>query len=571
MVEQKFSNKNKKPKNKVFKGNVRLPSTIRQPLHSVIASVWKGYYASSIYQKTLDPKRSFDKIQGFPIENLCGDANNGHALIFGEMIMGGYVKSFSSMSVLKTLEDKSPSTWIEGVHSFTWIRDLQAVATYQSSKVARSLTEDWINIYSNYHPVAWQSNIIARRVLNIFGVWSFIHDQADAPFRLRLRKEIIRQTNHLIRNVDSCEYSEDRIICYCAIIWASMHLFGDPKVLRSAVSVLIAELSEQVNEDGGHKSCSPRITYKILRHLVDLSHNLSYNRIQIPPNLTKYIAIMTKFIRSIRHSDGTLPLFHDSHEEYPAHIDLLLNRSRVASETADLFKDTGFICLKRETSVVILDGCAAPKRKEFSSHFHNSVTSFEFSTKSGKLICNAGAELEEFNSKNLEKRYILQSSRAHSCLTVQNEELSAKSFQVSTPRVVVQQGRVLGSVSHMGWSKQGWIHQRNIWLSDDGLELIGQDRVKLNNIKKPIPNHNFILRFYVDPQVKIEQQPEYNGVLMFTSSETWYFDFVGKDITIGRGTWFGRPNDNKAINCISIVAKPTEVENMFNWRIYQVS
>ncbi|MFV0431586.1 MAG: heparinase II/III family protein [Alphaproteobacteria bacterium] len=546
----------------------QMPAHFRTPfLGSLLPSIWPGFLNSSAYYSSLKVKRMPDRIIGFPSESINGWAEYGHALIFGEMVCGGYVHPFHSMRDLQKI-NLAPQPWLDAVHSFTWLRDLQAVGTAQAGKHARQLVDEWFGIYRNYEKTAWQPHLVARRIINIFSSWSFVQDHADAPFRLRIRFDLCTQAAHLERRIHIVKYPEHKIQCLCGIIWAGLHLQDWQNRIPPAISVLLYELERQILPDGGHISRSPQVSLNILADLVDLAHNLSYNRMQVPLELEAAIVRLAAFVRSMRHEDGGLALFHDSLENDSLYIDTVLARSRTNNQDTDfLFNDTGFISLKADKTTAIMDLARAAKTSE---HLYASPLAFELSSHGQRIIVNAGAEYDTKLPGSNARRAALHSTRAHSTLSVGQTDAWMKNIKSGNPNLRIDGDRQAITASHNGWEKQGWLHRRSLWLSFDGNELMGQDVLKPAKEgtagKEPVT-----LRFHLHPNITAEHMEGYQGVVLYLpDGEKWYFDMAEGKISLGRGTWMGRANDIRDIQSIIIPIPIRDNQVSIDWRFYRL-
>lgn len=562
--------KKKQPQRRTTLPQLRqMPANIRKPFWgSFLPSVWPGFLNSSLYNSSLKVRRMPDRIMGFPSESINGWAEYGHALIFGEMILGGYVRPFRSMRDLKKI-DIAPQPWLDGVHGFTWLRDLQAVNTAQAGRIARQYVDEWFNLYRTYDKQAWNPPILARRIINIFSSWSFIHDHADAPFRLRIRFDLCTQATHLERRIHTIKRPEDRITCICGILWSGLHLQDWQNRIPPATSMLLYELDRQILEDGGHISRSPQVSLDILADLVDLAHNLAYNRMQVPIELENAIVRLSSYIRSMRHEDGGLALFNDSLENNRIYIDTLLARSRTNNNADFLFPDTGFVSLKADKTTAIMD-LAKPASAISEEHIYASPLAFELSSHGQRIVVNAGAEYDMHLPGSATRRATLKSTRAHSTLSVGQSDAMMRHIKSGKPNLRMDGDRQAITASHNGWEKQGWFHQRSLWLSFDGNELMGQDVLKpvKANIagKEPV-----ILRFHLHPNIRAEHMEGYSGVVInLPDGERWYFDMAEGDVSLGRGTWMGRANDIRDIQSIVIPIPVYNNQVSIDWRFYRL-
>ena len=83
-----------------------------------------------------------------------------------------------------------------------WLaRDRMAAESGITRANARSLIDEWITHQGSWHPVGWQPEILARRVICWLCHSPFILQDADAKFYKKFIRSLSRQVRYLRRTV----------------------------------------------------------------------------------------------------------------------------------------------------------------------------------------------------------------------------------------------------------------------------------------------------------------------------------------------------------------------------------
>src|ERR1700732_2291855 len=83
--------------------------------------------------------------------------------------------------------------WAEVLLGFGWLRHLRAADATITRANARALVDEWISLQGSWHPVAWQPEIVARRIISLLCQATLILDDADLRFYRRFLRALTRQ------------------------------------------------------------------------------------------------------------------------------------------------------------------------------------------------------------------------------------------------------------------------------------------------------------------------------------------------------------------------------------------
>lgn len=176
-------------------------------------------------------------------------------------------------------------------------------------------------------------------------------------------------------------------------------------------------------------------------------------------------------LRSLRHGDGGLALFHGGEEENVAQIELLLDLSDAKGKPLTSATHSGFERAVAKRALLLLDAGAAPTRSA-NVKPHSGLLSFEFSHAKDRLIVNCGA------SRRMGGNWAtaLSGVAAHSSLCLGGKE-PADSAAVSVSRNE-QDGAIWFEAEHDGWrASYNRIYRRRLYLSAGGEDLRGEEIV----------------------------------------------------------------------------------------------
>ena len=137
-----------------------------------------------------------------------------------------------------------------------------------------------------WHPIAWQPEIVARRIISWLSQATLILDDADVRFYRRFLRNLTRQVRYLRNTVNDTRDGVPRLQARIALAYASLCLAKQIRHLRAATRRLVNEIDRQVLPDGGHISRNPGVIIEILLDLLPLSQAYSARNVAPPPQLS---------------------------------------------------------------------------------------------------------------------------------------------------------------------------------------------------------------------------------------------------------------------------------------------
>ena len=464
-------------------------------------------YGTGLYGQTL-PGRGDGAIQIVGADPWPGDAVRGREIAQGIFRLAG-----------QTIREPAPlgrpvgasEEWRAAFNGFAWITDLMALGA-AASPIARAFVEKWIQENAGWERIAWRPDVLGPRLSHWLSEPALIEVTGKVESRNRLFIAANRQARHLSRVLPAGLTGAPLLAAIKGLIYAGLGLTGGAKYLRVGLKQLSLALPRQLLADGGHVERSPDIQLAVLRDLVDIRAALHAAGHEPPGDLSLAIDHMAPVLRMFQSGDGTLSLFNDSAEGAPGAIDLTLLRASAKARALDSAPQSGFQRLAAGPALLIADA-GVPAVPGHDSHAHAGTLSFEFSHGEQRLIVNCGAQ-----SASGDWRIAQRATAAHSTLAVDDTNsstlLTDGSGLLRRPAIVAcrreeAEGNVWLDLSHDGYQPNfGLIHHRRLFLSADGSDLRGHDKLEGKGGKR------FAVRFHLHPQIVANLAQDGQAVLL---------------------------------------------------------
>ena len=513
------------------------PSLLTQ---RVMRRLMQPLYRSRLYGSTLG-KRSSGELAAVPNEVWPADSRPALGLLNGEFRFGPDV-----VKNPKPLHNPLGATeaWRQAMASFVWLDALRELGGSPARQFARQVILAWFTDTAAYESLSWETSALAARLRRCLVSSAFLETNSDALFRANLLRSLNRQAEHLSRVLPDGLNGAELLKASIALILAGALLpasKGNEKWLRKGGALLDRELHAQILPDGGHVERSPAIMLELLQHLLDLHHVLTLTQRKLPDQLIATIGNLASALKLVTHPDGGIALFNDSAEAESSAVLLTLMR---AGATGAVERDlpqlpqTGFQRMAAGKSVLIAD-TGAPPPHGLDGHAHAGTLSFEFSHGMERLIVNCGA-----HPSAPEWRSVQRATAAHSTLVVDDTNSSMLlpfGGLALTPRSVVvrreatEAGQWLDA-RHNGYDEPFELtHRRRLFLTADGLELIGEETLTGRGGK------NFALRFHLHPAVQVSvTQSSHSAILKLPQGGGWRLRIQGGELSLADSIYLGQ-------------------------------
>jgi len=465
------------------------------------------------------------------------DLRTGDPTIATE-IYGG-IFSFAGKAVASEghspFEISPPSReWAEALLGFSWLRHLRSAGLALSKKNARALIADWIAQHGGSHPVSWEPEITARRVISWLTHSPLILQDADHAFYRSFLRSLSRQVRFLRRIYPVTEDGYPRLLVSVALTFAGLCIAGEQRLLQQSAKRMIHELRRQILADGGHISRNPGALIEILIDLLPLRQTFDARNVPPPAILSTAIERTIPMLRFFRMGDGAIAQFNGMGATPTDLLAAVLAYDDARGAPLFDAHQSGYQRLESGGSVVVADTGAAPPAS-VSYDAHAGCLSFEFSVKRNRIVVNCGVPAQNRQGWSEAAR----ATAAHSTVTW-HDTSSCRFKQTRQGAVLVADGpqdvqvaragredAVIVRASHDGYTRTfGIVHQRSWRLSPDGDRLDGEDIFSAPSGRE-LPrgkDDDYVIRFHLHPSVKASRVNDGRTVLLILPGrESWLF------------------------------------------------
>ncbi len=517
-----------------------------------------------------------DRLVIAPQDLRTADATRAAEIYAGRFAFAGKVVICDRRS---PFEMTPPSDeWATALLSFVWLRHLRAADSAITRANARSLIDEWINFQGGWDRLAWQPEVLSRRIICWLCHSPFILQDADARFYRRFIRSLQRQVRFLRHTVNDSRNGLPRLQALIALTYAALCLNGLSGQLRPIARRLIDELRAQVLPDGGHLSRNPGALIEIVIDLLPLRQLFSARNLQPPQAINNAIDRMMPMLRFFRHPDGNFAQFNGMG---PTPVDLLataLAYDDARGAPLSNAPHSGYQRVEADATVLLVD-TGKPPPVALSTEAHAGCLSFEMSFRQHRIVVNCG--LPAMNRENW--RQVARATAAHSTVTFNDTSschfLESKSLRrllggtpiVSGPRHVGIERRdndggvTTLTASHDGYAAEfGVIHTRTLKVSDDGRSIEGEDlftpAYKKFDTKK---GDEYAIRFHLHPSIKASRLSEGRGViLLLPDKEVWTFATMGERVDVEESVYLAGPDGPRRAVQIVIYGHAREAEKV---------
>jgi uncharacterized heparinase superfamily protein len=479
-----------------------------------------------------------DRLLIAPQDLRTADATRASEIYSGRFAFAGKVVICDGRSIF---EMEPPSEeWAATLFGFGWLRHLRAAESGITRANARALVDEWIALQGARHPIAWQPEVLSRRIISWLSQSTLVLQDADVRFYRRFLRSLVRQVRYLRHIAGDARRGVARMQSVIALSYAALCIAGQARHIGSATEQLKEEIEQQILPDGGHVSRDPGAVIDILLEFLPLRQAFASRNIAPPQALLNAIDRMMPMLRFFRHSEGTFAHFNGMGAT-PA--DLLSTLLAYDEARGAPFSNAPYSAYQRLESgggVLLVDTGRAPPI-EMSLDAHAGCLSFEFSSpKQSLIVVNSG--MPAAGRENW--RPLARSTAAHSTVTF-NDTSSARFVALTTFRRALGGAPMLGGPTkvdvsredradgvalrmvHDGYAKPfGILHERVLTLAADGTRLDGEDVFLAadGSAQLRTAEDEFAVRFHLHPVVKATRLTDGHGVmLMMPNKEIWTF------------------------------------------------
>lgn len=480
--------------------------------------------------------RKADRLLIAPQDLRTADGTRASEIYAGRFAFAGKVVISDGRS---PFEIAPPSEeWAAALLGFGWLRHLRAAESGITRANARALVDEWIAVQGAWHPVAWQPEIMARRITAWLSQAPLILHDADDQFYRRFLRSLVRQVRYLRHTALEARDGVPRMQALVALTYAALCMAGQSRHMRRTVKQLVDEIERQILPDGGHVSRNPGALIELLLDFLPLRHAFQARNIAPPPQLNNAIDRMMPMMRFFRHGDGTFTHFNGMGPTLPDLMATILAHDDARGAPLANAPHSGYQRIETGELILLMD-TGAPPPIGISQEAHAGCLSFELSQGLQRIVVNCG--LPGTNRETW--RQVARATAAHSTVVFNDTSscrfLESGSFKrlLGTPIVsgpveipTAREDRadaVILRASHDGYVERFRVtHQRTLKIAVSGNRVDGEDLFIAAGdiIPGDIPDE-FAARFHLHPAIKANKLTDGHGaMLMLPNRDVWTFN-----------------------------------------------
>jgi len=443
--------------------------------------------------------------------------------------------------------------WQAALHSFDWLRHLEAAGSASADARARELALEWTQRFRPHSGLAWAPEVTARRIISWLSHSTILLEGADRAVYDRIAESLETQIVHLSATWREAPAGYPRSLSLVAIVLADLCVAGREGQVEHGSRLLIAELQRQVMADGGHATRNPAVIVDLALDLLPLRQCFATRGRQVPRALTETLQRMLHYLRFMRLGDGMLARFNGVSVARPAALSTVLAYEEQGHAAPDIARRGGYLRIDQGATTVIADAAAAPPL-DLSSEACAGCLSFEMSHGKSLILVNGGAP----GPADSDWRGAARASASHNTLVlgeasssglVAGKEVAELFGGVPLAGPDHAEGTVAksdraGSIDmrHGGYLKRfGLMHERRLDLSEDGMTLEGTDRLMPRSgslrLRQDVP---FAIHFHLHPDAQCRAGATRSEVIVTVPDcvTAWRFSAEGAHVGVEESIYF---------------------------------
>lgn len=496
---------------------------------------------------------------GDPIE---GDPARAQALKGGELRHRGARLALENIGW--DLEGV-PSHLADYVHGFAWLRDLAAGhAREEGAAIAQPALTAWMRANDDTGSGAWHADRAGSRLVFWAMYAPYILSAPDSAHRRRVLSHYMRSAAAAEQGLAKAAPGLPRIKAAAGIIMAGLVTGrGEGKIQRSERTLRQA-LDDHVRADGQVATRSPADILPVLAWLQMLRAGYRACDKIWPEDQRAIEGLLRTGLRAARLGDGRLAAMHGGNVLAAARIEAMLSLPGKALRQPPSGEHSGLKRLQGGGTVVVMDA-GPPPPAELGTAGHAGALAFEMSDGAARMIVNVGGAGGLGLPLDARLGRLVRTSAAHSTLIVDDTNQSEVPEEgplgkgVDAVALAARENREgMGlEASHDGYQRRfGLTHARTLFLSADGRDLRGEDRLepgggKLLARRRTRP---FAVRFHLMPGIDPVPTADMAGALIrLAGGATWQMKLSGGELEVDDSLWIGE--GGRAERCRQLVIR----------------
>ncbi|MGF1549521.1 MAG: heparinase II/III family protein [Sphingomonadaceae bacterium] len=484
------------------------------------------------------------KLLAVPKDPIAGDKAAGEAMMLGSIVYG---RESVALDALDFADRDISAGFREHLQSFAWLRDLAAAETRErASPLAEAVTKAWLAGHAGQlSEAAWQPALWGRRIFFWTAYAPYILSSKDMVYRSAVLNTLARGARHVESGAEKAPAGLARISAWAGLIAAGLLVQGGPQRLGRGEAGLVKALAEGLHDDGGLKSRSPSEQLRLVELLAQLRTCYLARREQMPESVAEALSAAVAALLAARLGDEALSSWQGGNMESARGVRAVVEGAGVAARPLRQARGWGYQHAAAKALTVVMDGAPPPAARVLKGGCASTLA-IEASDGAERLIVNCGGVGARQGLLAEPLVQALRTTAAHSTLTLGDRNSTAIHDDGSIGKGVSEveiartdlDGTVRIEAAHDGYVRRfGLAHQREIYLSSDGRELRGEDRLVPRGRKRG-EARPFAVRFHLAPAVEATTTADGHGALLrIRGGRLWQFRCRGGDMDIEESIW----------------------------------
>ena len=558
---------------RVDAGRLSGPSPLRRIMLAGMASL--SYPGTRAEQLLLAPQELRTADPSFATELY-----NGHFGLAGKL---------AEVDTESPFEIDPPSEgWARELYGFGWLRHLRAAGSELSREQAKVLVNDFIALKRSLPGLAWQPEIMGRRVISWLSNSVLVLDTGEPQAYETFLRALSSQLRYLSASYRDAPDGVPRLVSLMALVYAGLCIADQQAVVERYTRPLCKELERQILPDGGHISRNPEALVELLLDLLPLKQCFVARDRPPPKELTDSIERIMPMLRFFRTCDGTLTRFNGAGPTPTDALATALAYDDVKGAPVRYAANSAYARLECGSTLFICDIGPTPAAS-LSITAHAGFLSFEMSSGNAPMIVNCGTPSVDHD----EWRPFSRSTPAHSTLTF--EDVSSGEFGTSGTNGALPtvDAPLLGPAnaqatlsdqvdstdnirirgSHDGYLERfGVTHARQMLIAPNGLLISAEDKLSApQGLKSPDENliaGDYAVRFHLHPSVRAELGSDGQSVeLRLKNGEAWRITSNAPETTLEQSFFLADargPQSTSQVVLGGFIGEASEVRIVWN-------
>ena len=558
---------------RVDAGRLSGPSPLRRIMLAGMASL--SYPGTRAEQLLLAPQELRTADPSFATELY-----NGHFGLAGKL---------AEVDTESPFEIDPPSEgWARELYGFGWLRHLRAAGSELSREQAKVLVNDFIALKRSLPGLAWQPEIVGRRVISWLSNSVLVLDTGEPQAYETFLRALSSQLRYLSASYRDAPDGVPRLVSLMALVYAGLCIAEQQAVVERYTRPLCKELERQILPDGGHISRNPEALVELLLDLLPLKQCFVARDRPPPKELTDSIERIMPMLRFFRTCDGTLTRFNGAGPTPTDALATALAYDDVKGAPVRYAANSAYARLECGSTLFICDIGPTPAAS-LSITAHAGFLSFEMSSGNAPMIVNCGTPSVDHD----EWRPFSRSTPAHSTLafedvssgefgtsgtngalpTVDAPLLGPANAQATLSDQVDSTDNIRIRGSHDGYLERfGVTHARQMLIAPNGLLISAEDKLSApQGLKSPDENliaGDYAVRFHLHPSVRAELGSDGQSVeLRLKNGEAWRITSNASETTLEQSFFLADargPQSTSQVVLGGFIGEASEVRIVWN-------